>query len=479
MTPAKVALSRAARAAIAITVLGLVLRIVAWPCAPDTWDGVGFVEAVTSFDLASFRPHPPGYPLYVALARLVNACGAPPLHAVVAATCMLGACAPLAGYAIVARLTEGNDRGGALFTVAMLAGAPGLVVSSVATLSDGAGLALALAAYACALDGRARAPLYTGLLAAAAVGVRPADLLVAAPAVLVLAHRHGVGGVVRGVVAAAVGCVAWALPTALIVGPHRWLDLTREHLTGHLAHFGERDAVWTQGRSAARAFFEAIGLQTFGLEETAGFALGVVIVVAVVIALLACAVRSGRRALFVALAVPVPFAFAIAWTQPIAAAPRHALPVTAALIVLAGVALSFAGARAPRALAVVSVLAASVAGVIAARVHRQPPAAVAMLRSVAHEPSLAHAAVVGGRSSRFADYGEGARVAPGELAGDAVIFATRASPLPQPLLLTDELDLRGVPPDRLHDIATFTRASPLDRRERTIRLLRFELTMPR
>jgi len=27
---------------------------------PDDWDGVGFVESVRDFDLARFRPHPPG-----------------------------------------------------------------------------------------------------------------------------------------------------------------------------------------------------------------------------------------------------------------------------------------------------------------------------------------------------------------------------------------------------------------------------------
>ena len=479
MSPSKVAGSRAFRAALVITALGLVLRIVAWPCAPDGWDGVGFVEAVTSFDLASFRPHPPGYPLYVALARLVHLVGVPPLHAVVAASCVLGALAPLAGFVIVMRLTEGRGRDAALFTAAMLACAPGLVVSSVATLSDGPGLALALAAYACALDPRGRAPLSTGLLAAAAVGVRPSGLLVVAPAVLVLARRHGIGGVLRGAVAACLGCLAWVVPTARVIGPRCWLDLTREQLAGHLAHFGESDAVWSQGRSAPRALFETISLQVFGLEGGAGFALGVVIVVGLALTLLVIRARSGDRSSIVALLVPLPFSLALAWTQPIAAAPRHALPVTAAVIVLAGLALSSFDRPLPRWGAGVVVAVAAFAGVVAARMHRRPPAAVAMLRFVAHEPSLARAAIVGGRSSRFAAYGEGARVAPGELAGDAVIFATRASPLPQPLLITDEIDARGVPADRLHEVATFTRDSPLDRRERTVRLLRFDLGLPR
>jgi hypothetical protein len=30
------------------------------PAWPDDWDGVGFVESIRDFDLAAFRPHPPG-----------------------------------------------------------------------------------------------------------------------------------------------------------------------------------------------------------------------------------------------------------------------------------------------------------------------------------------------------------------------------------------------------------------------------------
>jgi hypothetical protein len=467
------------RAALVITLLGLAVRCLAWPCAPDTWDGVGFVEAVTSFDLASFRPHPPGYPLFVAVARVVHAVGVPPLHAVVAASLLLSALAPLAGFAIVSRVVEGDGRFAALFTAALLAFCPGLVVSSVATMSDGPALGLALVAYACALDRRRHAPLLTGLAVAAAMGVRPSGPLVVAPALLLLFARHRIGGVLRGALAACAGVLAWLVPTALVIGPRRWLDLTRAQLAGHLAHFGESDAVWTQGRSASHAFFESIALQLFGVEGRAGFALGLVVVIAVAIAAFDVAVRLRRRALLVALAVPIPFSIAIAATQPIAAAPRHALPITAAVVIVLGLVVAYVPRLVARIVSAATVAAAVVMGVVAARVHRLPPPAVALLRHVAHDPSLARATVVGGRSSRFSPFGEGARIVPGELAGDAVIYATRAEPFPDPLLITSEIDPRGVPAERLHTLATFSRSSPLDRRESTLVLLRLDLRPPR
>jgi hypothetical protein len=49
--------------------VALALSAPAWP---DDWDGIGFLESVRDFDLARFRPHPPGYPVYVALLRGVD-----------------------------------------------------------------------------------------------------------------------------------------------------------------------------------------------------------------------------------------------------------------------------------------------------------------------------------------------------------------------------------------------------------------------
>ena len=54
---------------VALAAYGALLRASA-PRWPDDWDGIGFVESIADFDLARFQPHPPGYPVYVALLRL-------------------------------------------------------------------------------------------------------------------------------------------------------------------------------------------------------------------------------------------------------------------------------------------------------------------------------------------------------------------------------------------------------------------------
>jgi hypothetical protein len=53
------------------------------PAWPDDWDGVGFLESVQYFDLARFQPHPPGYPVYVALLRVAELVTRAPMRACV------------------------------------------------------------------------------------------------------------------------------------------------------------------------------------------------------------------------------------------------------------------------------------------------------------------------------------------------------------------------------------------------------------
>lgn len=462
------------------------MRVRGWPSAPDSYDGVGFVESVITFDIGALKPHPPGYPLFVALCRLAHLFGLSPLHAVVATSLVTGAIVlPVAAFVLVRRAFGGEL--GAFFAAFLLACAPGFVVAGAGTWSDGAGLAFAVAAYAMALGRRPATPLYTGFLVAACIGVRPSGMMMVLPALLVVSHgtrlaRHRARAVLEAIAATALGIVAWAVPMVLHFGAARWWELSHAQLSSHLARWGESDAAWTQGRSAPRAIAESISLQLFGVEGLdASIAVGVALAVLLLVALRSA---PNRRALL-PLAAVLPYALLDACYQPIAAAPRHALPITAALVVSLGALIAAAEkeprprAHEPLPLLAIAALAIWIAfrGVAAATTHALPPPAVAMLRFVAHEPSLANAAVVAGRSSRFAEYGDGARVAPGELAGDAIIFATRADVLPAPLLVTSEIDLTGVDPSRLTEVATFTRTSPLDRRERTLTLYKLDINL--
>jgi hypothetical protein len=92
--------------------LALVTLLSRWPYRARmlyNWDAVQFALALREFDVAKHQPHPPGYLLYVALARLMNATLADPLLTYVALSMLFSAGTTLVVYwlarAIYGRLT--------------------------------------------------------------------------------------------------------------------------------------------------------------------------------------------------------------------------------------------------------------------------------------------------------------------------------------------------------------------------------------
>ncbi|MEO6421051.1 MAG: hypothetical protein ABIP39_16685, partial [Polyangiaceae bacterium] len=60
---------------VGLGVVLLALLAISAPHYPEDWDGVGFVLSITRFDLARFTPHPPGYPVYVAVLKFASIFG--------------------------------------------------------------------------------------------------------------------------------------------------------------------------------------------------------------------------------------------------------------------------------------------------------------------------------------------------------------------------------------------------------------------
>jgi hypothetical protein len=73
----------------------------------DDWDSVNFARAIEKFDLALQQPHPPGYPAYVFLSRLVNLVTNDPLISLTSLSAICGALGVLAFYALACDLGVG------------------------------------------------------------------------------------------------------------------------------------------------------------------------------------------------------------------------------------------------------------------------------------------------------------------------------------------------------------------------------------
>ena len=203
--------------------------------APEGWDGVGFLLAVDRFDLASYRPHPPGYPVYIALLKLFAWVLGSPLLAALSLSCVSVTVAMVA-LGVLAERFAGSR--GALAVMALLGSAP-LVWRAASTVGT-EGVALALFATAAALlaNGSSRG---AGLMLGLGLGVRLSWWPLALSALLLTprAERRTVAIALSGSV------LCWMAALASVTGASQLLALLAEHARGHFASFG--GGVFTDG----------------------------------------------------------------------------------------------------------------------------------------------------------------------------------------------------------------------------------------
>ena len=380
--------------AAAVVAVGL-LAFVGRARVPDSWDAIGFLAAVRDFDLAAFQPHFPGYPVYVALCKLVRS---PPLVSAIAS-----AATALALWRIAAH------RAGAVagwIALSLWAGAFQPWLLGGAALADATATAFVAAAFAALTFAGARAALLGGVAIALAIGTRLSYWPLALSFAVVVARFRPADRRVAlaGAVAATVG---WLAPFVAVCGAHALLALGRVQVAGHFADWG--GSVATRPELGARVVAFARDLVYDGIWPNR---------LVLPAALIGCALgwrRPSPRARAVAAIVVVPYALWALLAQNVVEQPRHLLPLVAALIAAAAV----AAARRPLIGFALAALAFAASAPLV--FHRGPPAAAVVAHRVAE---------------RFA-----AR-------GDVVVFARRSARVMQSA--EPSLPVRGA--DRVSDI---------------------------
>ena len=193
------------------------------PAAPGDLESINFALAVREFDVAADQPHPPGYPLYVGLARLATAglfAAGDPLnaaHALALVNVIGGALALVAVFGLGRALDYSPRR--ALAAAVVAATVPLFWFSASRPLNDLPALAAAVAAQACLarvwLSGGPWHAAAGAVLAGAAMGLGPGTawltlpLMAAAfrrPAMAATATRLALGA------GFAAGMAAWIAP---------------------------------------------------------------------------------------------------------------------------------------------------------------------------------------------------------------------------------------------------------------------------
>ncbi|MHB8619549.1 MAG: protein O-mannosyl-transferase family, partial [Chloroflexota bacterium] len=324
----------------------------------DDFDSFNFARAIDHFDVRRNQPHPPGYPLYVFLARLVNLATQHHLAALTILSAVCGAVTVLAFFGLAWDL-------GAPWAAPLLAAMPLFWLSSEIALSDVPGLcfsvgAVFLLARAAGrpassyrpIDRRTEQPLGGASLAyllagcgatGLAGGVRPQDAIVPL-SVLVFytlplwVRRGGMAAAVRwtGLGAAVlIGvCLLWAVPLLASLPSLSSADRTLRSQSSYVASTDSlfaRPLTWPNVGERLAQFGSVFGAY-FGGPGHAGLA-GFVAMLAVAAGLALLFRR--RPAVWLALAWLLPYGvFMILVMRP--QDPRKILPAVPPLLLLVG-----------------------------------------------------------------------------------------------------------------------------------------------
>ncbi len=197
-------------------------------------DGSRFVRALLRVDLAQGHPHPPGYPVYLALGVVARRCVGDPAAALSCVAALASGALAAVTFALTARCAR--DRATPWIAVAMLCGSTVFAVQSTRPLSDMLGAALA---WCVVLAASRRRPALASLSLALLLGTRVSAAPLAAVA-WALSMRAVPTWRARVAHLAAVGVGASLLhaPLVWITGPSRFVALVLDHGAGHFTRFG-------------------------------------------------------------------------------------------------------------------------------------------------------------------------------------------------------------------------------------------------
>jgi hypothetical protein len=230
----------------ALAAVFLVAHLAFLPPTLEDLDSMNFALGVRDFDPSRHQPHPPGYPVFIALGKLSHAvwpseAGSLSLWgAVFGALSVFPLVALFSAIETLDRTATGadRDRRGALATLVVMA-SPLFWFTALRPLSDTTGLALALAAQACLATAFVRGRQASGLdraaigesgtlivagalIAGLAVGARTQTVWLTLPLLAVVlldrAGRGAAGALLGSAMTFSIGVLAWAVPLIIASG---------------------------------------------------------------------------------------------------------------------------------------------------------------------------------------------------------------------------------------------------------------------
>jgi hypothetical protein len=430
------------------------LLFAAAPAWPDDWDGLGFLASVKRFDMDAFAPHPPGYPVYVALLKLASAVVPDAMDAAKVVLALSGAMTVALLSMALGAVVKAPIGWRVLLALAVLATPLGFRCAT-GVGSEAPALAFTiLAVYGLA----ASSPLAIGVGVGLGLGVRMSWAPLLLPLLLLAPRRRS------AVACAMASTLAWAVPLVVVVGPAHLARLSWTHVAGHATRWGGT-AVTEPAR--LRFLLRDLFVDGLGVDVDAlGLATGFLVIVSAALCL-----HAWRKAGWVgARAVLIPFVPYLAWVglgQNLREQPRHVVPLVA-LMALGLAVAAWVDRRARLACVSLFALVATRTGLDASARHGDPPAGAALVAYVRSLPDAERLLVFGGPSIRFFQSTElASRTWTVESMGDVEMTLTRVNGPPARILVTSEVADRGVSSAAVQpvsSVATFCRPPRIDRK---------------
>lgn len=359
---------RAIGVALAAALASLLPHLAAGPGHLDDVDAINFTLGVRDFDVARHQPHPPGYPVLVAAAKVA----AMPLRAIVPAlpaswaavpveAAALSLLAMIAGAAMAlallpfARAVCGGDDEAAIGAVLIALACPLAFVTASRPLSDAPGLAAALAVQAllatafvrqrgwrarevppAELAATGRLVVLAAFAAGLAVGLRTQTAWLTLPLlVLVIADRAGraaAAAIVGSSVMFVLGTLVWAIPLVIASGGPGayWQAISSqagEDYEGVDMLFTSPRPLWRLAMNLLQTFVLPWGPLPLAIAVLSLAAIGAIVLLR----------RDRRGFILLAGAVGPYLAFHLVWQENVTT--RYALPLVPAVAILAATAL--------------------------------------------------------------------------------------------------------------------------------------------
>jgi hypothetical protein len=441
---------RLATRLVPLVLMGVLLArmIPAWP---DDWDGLAFLAAIDHFDLDKFAPHPPGYPVYVALLKVAS-------YAIRDRVLAAGAVSVASALATIAlaqsAAARARDEVTGLFVGASIIVAPLTFRAASGVGSEACALAFAaLAAWAIVRKN----PWIVGIAIGLGLGVR----LSWAPFYASLFFLSPPGTRLRALAGAAAGTLAWLVPFAAIVGPSHLVALERAHVVGHATQWGGT-VVTEPGFVRVVWLFRSIFVDGVGCgPDILGSVLATLLAIVLLVVLTTWRRMRFRNARAAAILV-IPYATYVLLFQNIHAQPRHALPLVA-VFVAAVAFMATAPKRVRRFGVVLLALVAFRSARDASMRHDIPPAGAQIVDWMASQEERSF--LFANASARFFEGTPlAARVKLAGGLGDIDVALTRMDDPPPVVYFTSELrglETESPPPS---PVAVFCRPERIDRR---------------